>query len=80
MLIVCSVFDKVKTKSVFITMNENADDAIRDFNRSMSHPQLKDIKNDLILIQIGRFDEKTLEIFGEEPVALKEGAFVETVE
>ena len=80
MLIVCSVFDRVKNKSVFITMNENLNDAIRDFNRSMSHPQLKDFKGDLVLIQIGKFDDVTLELVPEEHIVLKEGALVETVE
>ena len=80
MLFICSVFDKVKDKSVFITMNETSDDAIRDFIRSVSNPHLKEIKNDLVLYHIGYFDAKTLEINPWEKTILKEGASVETVE
>lgn len=80
MLIVCSVFDKVKKKSVFITMSENVDDAIREFTRSMSHPSLKDFKNDLVLYHIGAFDVGSLVLTSCDKTVLKEGALVETID
>lgn len=73
MLFVCSVFDKVKNKSIFVTMHETIDDAGREFTRTVSLPQLSGIKNDLVLYLVGTFDPVKLELIGEDACVLKEG-------
>lgn len=75
-LYVCSVFDKVRNRSIFVTMHETTEDAEREFTRFLSAPQLSAIKNDLVLYLVGTFDPVKLDLIGEDACVLKEGVNV----
>lgn len=76
MLFVCSVFDQVRNRSIFVTMHETVEDAKREFTRYLSAPQLSAIKNDLVLYLVGSFDPVKLDFVGVDPCLLKEGVDV----